>query len=150
VVASGKADLMDNAGQGEIKLEREPYVPVGWQVLRTTSVETTLSVSAIRFYASKAQQQGRTILAADLAAELDWPLVLSAQALDGLLADPQVIPESWRGKAIAFWGTRYRDDTGEVAVRYLFWNGAAWDWYFHHLPDSLDAHCTAALHAPNE
>jgi hypothetical protein len=137
---------MENTGHGQLALAREIYVPCGWRLLSTTgSSEKSAPIDTIRLYASRAQQQGRTILAAEMAAELDWTRVVSARALDGLLADPQIIPDRWKGKAIAFWGTRYRDDTEEVAVRYLFWNGAAWDWYFHHLGDSLDAHCSAAL-----
>lgn len=137
---------MDNTGHGQLPLARELFVPCGWRVLATAgSDEKPAPIDAIRLYASRAQQQGRTISAAELAAELDWTRVPSARALDGLLADPHIIPGRWKGKAISFWGTRYRDDTGEVAVRYLFWNGEAWDWYFHHLGEWLDAHCAAAL-----
>lgn len=137
---------MDNTGDAQLPLAPEFFVPDGWRVLATAgSGEKPAPIDAIKLYASKAQQRGRTIPAAELVAELDWTRVPSARALDGLLADPNVIPGKWKGKAIAFWGTRYRDDTGEVAVRYLFWNGEAWDWYFHRLGDALDAHCAAAL-----
>jgi hypothetical protein len=123
-----------------------PRVPESWVTVNPYPASDEDSrPESIRLYQSGVQQRGRTIPAADFAAELDWTSVLSALVLDKLLSQPEVIPLKWKGKAISFWGTRYRDDAGEVAVRYLFWNGIAWDWYFHHLNDLLDAHCSAAL-----
>jgi hypothetical protein len=123
------------------------FLPDGWVTVSPYPASDEDSrPESIRLFQSRVQQQGRTIPVAEFAAELDWGSVLSAIVLDELLSHPDVIPLKWKGKAISFWGTRYRDDVGEIAIRYLFWNGIAWDWYFHHLNDLLDAHCSAALH----
>jgi hypothetical protein len=128
--------------------QRPLLIPDGWVVVSPyPSSDEDSRPESIRLVQSQVQQHGQTLPAAEQLAELDWDRALSAVVLDDLLANPQVIPLKWKGKAIAFWGTRYRDDQGEIAVRYLFWNGIAWDWYFHHLNDLLDAHCSAATRA---
>lgn len=138
---------MSDSRETSIRLqEHPPRVPESWVTVSPyPAVDEDSRPESIRLYSSRIQQRGRTIPAADFAAELDWTTVLSALVLDRLLSEPEVIPLRWKGKAISFWGTRYRDEAGEIAVRYLFWNGVAWDWYFHHLYDLLDAHCSAAI-----
>ena len=48
--------------------------------------------------------------------------------LDYLLKNSQLIPEEWKGKAVFFWGTIFRDSDGSLYVRYLHWSGASWQW----------------------
>lgn len=63
----------------------------------------------------------------------DMP-VLNDTVLDYLLAHKRIIPDSWKGKKVFFWGTIYRsisrlDNYGCLYVYYLFWNdNNNWDW----------------------
>jgi len=57
----------------------------------------------------------------------------NANLLDFYLAHPELIPESWKGKLVYFWGTIYRGADGFLYVRYLYWNGSRWDWHCHWL-----------------
>src|SRR3989344_5319984 len=74
--------------------------------------------------------------------------VLNANILDYLLANPQLIPEEWKGKAVFFWGTiyRYRHSYGHLFVRYLYWDGEQWLWDYRWLDfDFLGGHPAALL-----
>lgn len=57
---------------------------------------------------------------------------LPANVLDYLLANPDVIPDSWRvdekgqGRSICFWGTQYSAEDGLSCVRTLYWDGSKW------------------------
>jgi hypothetical protein len=56
----------------------------------------------------------------------------NANLLDYLLANPELIPESWKQddagntRYIFFWGTIYRDSSGSLYVRYLYWDDGRW------------------------
>mgnify|MGYP001572432894 CR=1 FL=1 len=54
--------------------------------------------------------------------------VLNANVLDYLLEHPELIPESWKGKYVFFWGDVYRVSDGLLCVRYLCWLGGGWRW----------------------
>ncbi|HEY4477351.1 MAG TPA: hypothetical protein VJB56_01875 [Candidatus Paceibacterota bacterium] len=56
--------------------------------------------------------------------------MLNANVLDYLLAHPDFIPEWWKGKAVFFWGTIYRNSYGNLCVRYLCFYGDRWDWNY--------------------
>lgn len=58
---------------------------------------------------------------------------LDGAVLDYLLAHTELIPESWKGKYVYFWGTIYRDSGGDLYVRYLYWVGGRWDWDYYWL-----------------
>lgn len=53
---------------------------------------------------------------------------LNANVLDYLLAHPELIPESWKGSIIFFFGTQYYDSVGNICIRYLCWFGKEWGW----------------------
>lgn len=92
----------------------------------------------------------------DLKKALEGKPVLSANVLDYLLGHPVLIPESWKGKYICFWGTIYcgppitlypseKQDT--LFVRYLYWDSDRWD--VEHLPlceDELNDKYQAAVY----
>jgi hypothetical protein len=56
-------------------------------------------------------------------------VLLNANILDYLLDHPEMIPDSWKGKAIFFWGTVYRSSDGDLRVRCLYWDGGRWGWH---------------------
>lgn len=55
-------------------------------------------------------------------------MALNANVLDYLLAHQELIPGSWKGKLVFFWGTIYRRSDGKLYVRYLHWDGSEWYW----------------------
>jgi hypothetical protein len=64
-----------------------------------------------------------------------------------LLANPELIPEEWKGKFIFFWGTIYRNSDGSLYVRYLNWNGDQWNWNFNCLDNDWNDNNPAAVSA---
>jgi len=60
--------------------------------------------------------------------ELAKKRVVNANVLDYLLANPHLIPEEWKGKAVFFWGTIYRDRGDYLCVHCLLWGGVGWRW----------------------
>ena len=71
----------------------------------------------------------------ELREELKGKPVLNANVLDYLLKHPELIPEEWKGKAVFFWGTIYRDSRGNLCVRCLYWDGSRWYWSHNWLDD---------------
>lgn len=69
------------------------------------------------------EQQGKdmSVAAHKLYDELKDKPVLNACVLDYLLDHKDLIPKSWMGKAILFWGTIYRVPTGDLYIRKLGW-----------------------------
>ena len=85
------------------------------------------------------EQQGRSVIKGHkFWKELANKAVLPANVLDYLLENPNLIPDSWKGKVVFFFGTVYRNSIGSLFVRCLFWVGERWysryrwlgyDWY---------------------
>lgn len=73
--------------------------------------------------------------------------VLTANLLDYLLDKPHLIPEEWKGKAVFFWGTIYRDPDGDLFVRFLFWRGDRWNSSFDWLGSDWNDDRPAAVDA---
>lgn len=84
----------------------------------------------VTLYLSQGQRHGKRIKGTELQRELQGKLVMNANVLDSLLAHPEFIPESWKGKAVFFWGTIYRGLGDDLCVRCLCWSGSGW--YSHH------------------
>ena len=51
--------------------------------------------------------------------------VAGANVLDFFLEHKDLIPETWKGKRIGFWGTFYKDMYSYAHIRYLEWNDGA-------------------------
>lgn len=81
-------------------------------------------------------QNGGNVAGKNLRKELAGKQVMNACVLDWLLANQEQIPESFKGKAIFFWGTIYSDSDGDLYVRYLYWDGDRWISYYYWLDDS--------------
>lgn len=111
-----------------IDCDANPFVQDGFAVeehrkgglLDFAKTKTTL-------FLMKEQKMGR-VVGHDLRKDLVDQPVLNANVLDYLLAHPDLIPEEWKGKAVFFWGTIYRDRDGSLCVRYLCWYGVRWVW----------------------
>lgn len=114
-----------------IDLDTNPYCPDGWEVVEHKEggkIKWDIAKQADALYLSKNQQGGRVVKGNKLRKELADKPVLNASVLDYLLANPHLIPEEWKGKAVFFWGTIYRHSDGSLDVRYLDWGGGRWGW----------------------
>ncbi|MBU6388623.1 hypothetical protein KGQ72_01995 [Patescibacteria group bacterium] len=143
-------------GYAEIKLvehvincDATPFVPDGWEVIehqKDGQFQWNKDAQKDALFLSSAQKKGNTE-GNKLRKELADKPVLNACVLDYLLAHPHLIPEEWKGKAIFFWGTIYRDSVGNLCVRYLYWLGDGWDWFDSWLGDDWSDDSPAALRA---
>ncbi len=81
----------------------------------------------VKLYLSPNQQDGKVIKGTELVKELANEPVLPANVLDFYLANTNVIPAEWKGKAVFFWGTIYRGSDGGLCVRFLCFGRSGWD-----------------------
>ena len=129
-----------------IDCDADPFLPEGWRVeqhLKSGSFKW--DPTEVELYLDAGQKDGKVISGHELQKKLEGKRVLNANVLDWLLAHPQFIPESWKGKFVFFWGTIYRDGCGSLSVRYLFWNGIGWRWRYCWLVDYFRGLDPAAL-----
>jgi len=89
----------------------------------------------VSFFVSEKQKEGRAN-GPELMLELADKSVFNANLLDHLLCHPKLIPKIWESKSICFWGTIYESITGDLVIRYLFYNSGKWFCGLKHL--SLD------------
>lgn len=105
-----------------IDCDANPYVPDGWKVEEhIKGGEFCWNPDKVELYLCD-EQKGGVIEGNKLRKLLKGKPVLNACVLDYLFANPQLIPEEWRGKSVFFWGTIYRDSSGRSFVPYLYWH----------------------------
>ncbi|MCX6779329.1 MAG: hypothetical protein NTU97_03805 [Candidatus Magasanikbacteria bacterium] len=122
------------------------FIPSGWQVEEHKRDRQFLfDPTKVGLFHSPKQKNGKVISGHDLRQELKDKPVLNACVLDYLLAHPEPIPESWKGKYIYFWGTIYRRADGDLYVRFLYWDDGRWDWNYFWLGYGWSGHGPAAV-----
>lgn len=127
-----------------VDCDADPFVPEGWAVEEHRRGGTVdLGAAKPSLFLAGSQKKGR-IGGHDLRKVVADQPVLNANVLDYLLANPELIPNEWKGKAVFFWGTIYRNRGGLLYVRYLCWNGGRWDWFDRWLVDDWDSDDPAA------
>lgn len=111
-----------------IDCDANPFVPDDWKVKKhLKGGQLRWNPDEVSLYLCD-EQRGGTIEGNKLRKKLKGKPVLNACVLDYLLKHPDLIPDEWKGKAVFFWGTIYRDSGGDLYVRYLYWHGGKWDW----------------------
>ncbi len=130
-----------------IDLDANPFVPNGWRVERhVVGGRFEWDPAKVMLYLSSEQQGGGKLQGYELHKELKDKPVCNANLLDYLLAHPELIPESWKSKAVFFWGTIYAHPDGNFYVRYLAWRGGGWRWLYYWLgSDWHGSHLAAVL-----
>ena len=142
-VLSGKA-LITYPGH-LIDCDANPFIPKGLSVEEHKKGGFfKFDLAKISLYLSKKQEKG-SIGGHDLRKKLSGKPVMNANVLDYLLAHPELIPESWKDKAIFFWGTIYRYSDGLLFVRYLYWYGSEWLWNYFWLDSDFNSNSPAVL-----
>ena len=133
-----------------IDCDADPFVPDDWSVeehRKGGAFKWDTEAQRDALYLSKQQQGGQYIEGNKLRKELAKKPVLNANVLDYLLANPHLIPEEWKGKAVFFWGTIYRHRGGNLFVRYLVWYCGRWIWDFRWLASVWNVNYPAAVPA---
>ncbi len=135
-----------------IDCDVNPMIPDGWSIKgdgaeHQKGGQFKWDPAQVNLFLSDKQKNGKRIVGNDLRKELEGKPVLNACVLDYLLAHPHLIPDDWKGKAVFFWGTVYRDSGGYLLVRYLCWNEGRWDWNFSWLGSGWVDEFPAALRA---
>ncbi len=131
-----------------IDLDADPRIPYdGWSVEEhKKGGQFTWDPTRVALFLSKKQQEG-SIEGNKLRKEMADQPVYNANLLDYLLDNPHLIPEEWKGKAVFFWGTIYRDSDGDLCVRCLIWDGGYWKRDSNWLDNSFDADNPSAVAA---
>ncbi len=83
----------------------------------------------VALYLDEGQKTG-IVNGTELREKLKGQRVFNANLLDHLLSRPELIPDDWKGKAVFFWGTIYRGPSGNLLVRYLYWDSKQWRWHY--------------------
>jgi len=110
-----------------IDLDADPFVPEGWKVEEhQKGGQFKWDATKVKPYLSKKQQGGKKLDGNKLREELKGQSVYNANVLDYLLANPDFIPEEWKGTAVFFWGTIYRVSPDKLFVRCLVCDGGKW------------------------
>ncbi|MFA6604182.1 MAG: hypothetical protein WCT10_05120 [Patescibacteria group bacterium] len=123
-----------------IDCNSRPFIPRGWSVWDEEQLPNVVrgqiefDPSKVAFHLDDAQKKD-AIVGNDLKKKLTTGImVYGAQVLDYLLANTNLIPESWktdeqgRTRYIYFWGTIYRDSRGRPCVRCLDLYVGRWGW----------------------
>jgi len=130
-------------------LDADPFLPKGWKGVEEHRKGGQFEYddpAKVALYLSE-RQKGGVIKGHDLRQELQNRPVFNANLLDWYLKHPEHIPEEWKGKAVFFWGTIYRDSGGRLVVRYLVWYGDQWRWFCDWLDHGFDDNYPAAVPA---
>ena len=128
-----------------VDLDAKPYIPDGWKVEEhQKGGQFKYDATKVELYLADEQKKG-SIQGNKLRQKLESKNPFNANLLDFLLAHPELIPDSWKGKFIFFWGTIYRCADGNLYVRYLHWSGDGWFWHFYWLEDDWYSAYPAAV-----
>ncbi len=133
--------------------DADPFLPNGWTVeshqkqgackIERKGDDLYVNGKKLGFYLAKGQQNGKAIEGHKLRKELADKPTRNANLLDRLLANPELIPDSWKVDAngntryIFFWSTIYRNSGGVLYVRYLYWFDGQWQWRYAWLGDDF-------------
>ena len=137
-----------NLGPLVINCDVNPFIPDGWSVESHKKGGTLIwDAMQVALYLSKKQKNGGVIKGVDLRKELEKKPVMNACVLDALYKHPELIPESWKGEYVFFWGTIYRFGVDSLCVRYLYWHGDRWNWDYYWLDDDWNSLSPALVRA---
>ncbi len=159
LVLQGQAMIIPAESGGEVEgsssvvinLNADPFVPEGWKVEEhKKGGEFTFDASQVKLHSDPGQQNGKYIQGHKLRKRLKNVPVMNAVLLDWYLANPQYIPDEWKGKFVFFWGTIYRDRSGDLYVRCLCWSGDRWSWSSRWLGDGWRSDDSAAVLASTQ
>ncbi len=149
VLLNALSATVESLSQHVINCDVDPFIPEGWKVEEHKKGGQQLvwdSTKVVLFLSDK-QKNGKSIKGHDLRKELTGLPVLNANVLDYLISHPELIPESWKGQFVYFWGTIYRYADGHLYVRCLCWGDGRWCWDYDWLRNDWSGRSPAAVSA---
>ena len=116
----------------KIDSSKKPNIPYDdWTIESHDTSLGKIDPTKIELYLDESQKSGY-IEGNKLLGKLKDKPVLNATVLDYLFEHQELIPESWKGKYVYFWGTVYHGSSGNLYVRCLYFYDGAWrrdsDW----------------------
>jgi hypothetical protein len=135
----GNFDAIPKGLRRLIDCDAKPFIPHGWSIHPEDQLPNVVcgaiefDPAKVAFHLDDAQKKG-TIVGNKLKEKLAGKTVYGAQVLDYLLANTNLIPDSWKTdekgqiRYVYFWGTIYRASGGSLCVRSLYWGGGRWFW----------------------
>lgn len=127
-----------------IDCDIDPYIPKGWTVeSHRKGGQFEWDAASVGLYSPK-QFQFSVIEGNKIRHDIEMEQIINANVLDYLLVYPELIPESWKGKGIFFWGTIYRDFRNRLVVRCLCFQGEHWVGDYRPLCDDFSFHSNKA------
>jgi hypothetical protein len=109
-----------------MKLSKKAPIPIGYNWTVDYHNGITKIPLSMELHLEPEQKDG--FIKGEILAERLKKTALNGNHLDYLLKHPELIPDSWKGQYVYFWGTVYRDADGRLFVRCLYWRGGRWDW----------------------
>lgn len=130
-----------------IDLDAYPFVPQGFKIEEHKKGGRFVFDSAhVRLYRDTSQEKFG-IKGTHLYGKLKNASVMNELMLEWYLTNPQHISEEWKGKFVFFWGTIYRNFSGKLCVRCLFWSGLQWSTGFYSFGSDFRSESFAAVRA---
>jgi len=133
---AGLQKLIESGFDSIVDLDADPVVPDGWSVeSHAKGGKFDFAPGRIGLYLCEEQKNLLNIEGHKLRKKLKNRPIFNANLLDWLLRkeNKRFIPEGWKGKDVFFWGTIYRSNGGELAVRRLCVRGGGWCSQGYHL-----------------
>jgi len=131
-----------------VDLDAVPFIPEGWSVeSHQPGGQFVFDAVQLKLHFDVDQQNSKYVKGTELRTKLKNVPVMNANMLDWYLAHPDRIPEDWKGKAVFFWGTVYRDQDGDSSVRFMFWDVGRWRWFAYWLDSHWSGGCPALVRA---
>ena len=128
-VAEGRVEII-----WKVDLDAAPYVPEGWKLEEHRKEGLwKFDPTKIGLYQDEAQKNGGSIEGLNLRKKLKNKPVMNDNLLDFYMAHTELIPESWKGQCVFFWGTIYRTNKGGFCARCFCWDGKKWRWFYDSL-----------------
>lgn len=110
-----------------IDCDAHPTEPKGWQVSEHRKMgKWEWNSTKVQLWLARGQAESKGMNGTHVFEVMRKKKnLLNANVLDFLLANPHLVPESWKKKKVCFWGTVYRDWNDDLMmVRSLVWDVA--------------------------
>ncbi len=150
-VLAGLQKLVEgDFGSKIVDLDADPFVPDGCSVVQhRKGGMLDFDAAKIALHLSRKQEGNGEIEGHKLREELKTQPVYNANLLDWYLrkGNQHLIPKEWKGKAVLFWGTIYRNQECILYVRFLYWDDDGWHWGYSWLNRNLYSNSPAAVPA---
>jgi hypothetical protein len=151
----GLSRLLQRAIEGRwyenylVDLDADPFISKDLKVeSHTKGGKIPFNPNMVDLYLSDEQKKG-SIQGNDLCKKIETKNPYNANMLDFYLAHRELIPESWKGQYVFFFGTVYRLANGDLCVRCLFWFNSLWHWYYRRLIDRWSVADSSVVPGPN-